>query len=341
MTRIANLALLLLLPLPLFLAACGGGEETGEATEHAGGTRPAEHSSEEVLDRAAALAQSEKLEEATRLLEEQVALHPADDSLRLALSEALRLRDEVPKAVRVLRDGLAQRPTSGALAAELASLYMSLEQPGLAESTLRAARAAGAGDGDDLAYRLGLSLARSGRFAEARDEFLRAKEAGSDPLTVGYSLAMLSVQDGRYAEAVEQLESLHELDSTRMDVVRELGRCRLALQPHDKDVALQVIGDVDRVLLADPEDWYSFEILGDAYMMLEDYPAALAHYYEALRFGQNPPRVEDRYRAAMIAGRRSGVFPKDDGGAEPEYDKPVLPTSMEHLDGFYRKQKPR
>lgn len=335
MTRLATLTLFLAPILSLTLAGCGRNEPVVDGSSQDG------LSTDALLGRAVELSQADRLDEATRLLEEHVARHPGDDRAILALAEAHQMRDEFPAAVRVLRAALKERPAAGALAVELATIYVSVDQPGMAEQTLQAARKAGAGDGDDLAYRLGVCLAQLGRFEEARAEFERAEAAGTDKVSVGYSLAMLWVRDGRWLEALERLEALHQLDPSRLDVVRELGRTRLALRPTDREVALQVIGDVDRVLQEKPQDWFSFEILGDAYMVLEDYEAAIYHYTEALRFGENPPRVEDRYRAAVLAQREAD---KEAGierppAPEPEWEEPPLPASLDHMDGFWRRQK--
>lgn len=337
MTRIATLSLLLLSTGTWMLASCGS-EEPAPPAQASAATKPAQ-----VLERAGELARAEQVDAAAELLEDALAQHPEDDVLRVALAQAHVLREEVPSAVRLLREGLSARPASGLLAVELANVYLSVEQPGPAEQVLLAARTAGAGDGDDLAYRLGVIHARLGRFEQAAAEFERATLAGTDPVAVGYSLSMLAVQAGRWSEASERLEGLLALDPTRMDVVRELGRARLATNRSDKDLARRVIADLDRVLVENPEDWYAFEILGDAYMTLEDYPAALFHYTEALRFGNNPPRVEDRYRSAVLAQRaadRAAGIPVEPL-PEPEWEQPALPASLEHLDGFWRRPKPR
>lgn len=337
MTRIATLTLLLLSASPWALSACTS-EDPAPAPQAPRAATPAQ-----VLERAGELARADQVGAAAELLEGALAQNPGDDLLRIALAQAHVLREEVPSAVRVLREGLRERPGSGPVAVELANVYLSLEQPGPAEQVLLAARAAGAGDGHDLAYRLGVIHARLGRFDQAAAEFERAAAAGTDPVAVGYSRSMLAIQAGRWSEASERLEGLVALDPTRMDVVRELGRARLATNRTDKDVARRVIADLDRVLVDNPEDWYAFEILGDAYMTLEDYPAALFHYTEALRFGNNPPRVEDRYRHAVLAQRaadRAAGIPVEPL-PEPEWEHPALPASLEHLEGFWRRPKPR
>jgi tetratricopeptide (TPR) repeat protein len=46
------------------------------------------------------------------------------------------------------------------------------------------------------------------------------------------------------------------------------------------------------------DDWYLYEVMGDAWMLVGDFDAALESYTEALRLGRNPKSVEDRYRVA-------------------------------------------
>ena len=49
------------------------------------------------------------------------------------------------------------------------------------------------------------------------------------------------------------------------------------------------------------DDWRTAEAMGDGWLLAGDLDAALAAYTDALRFGQNPPSVEARYRVAKQA----------------------------------------
>ncbi len=293
------------------------------------------------LEQAAAAVDEGDLETAARLL--QAAFDGGDRSVALVdgLARVWQQLDEVPKAVRVLRAGLEAHPDSGTLAARLGGVMLSIGQAEKAREILEGARRAGASDAEGVALVLARVHGALGDYEGARAELDRARAAGEDPAEVDYLAGLLAVAEGRPADALPLLERVSQARPDDLDVLRERERARLEAHPDDVEAANRVIEELDRVLTERPEDWRAFAIVGDAYMVLDDPDAALAHYLKALEYGRNPPSVEDRYRRAKIASnaklRAMGLEPPDAKPLQQRQDAPPLPASLEDYEGFWKR----
>ena len=255
------------------------------------------------------------------------ALQPRLDAGRCSADEALRLaiaregQDEVPKAETVLREALVKNPGAVELSLRLARLYQGLGLPEKSLSTLEAARAAGASD-EDLALELAVLKGILQDFEGAEAELERARAAGAPATDIEYNLAVLATARGDLPGAEALLQGIVDRGEAPTHVRRELARARLDQAPGDRERAIEVRDAVNSIEGLD-EDWRYWEILGDCEMVFGDAQAAKAYYYNALKYGQNPPRIEGKYRRAARALQEeleaAGILP------EPEKVKRAAP----------------
>lgn len=221
----------------------------------------------------------------------------ADADLTLRLAEVRRLQGEPVKGILLLREGLAADPKAHVLVAPLAALYLQVGDNAQARATLEQGREAGAASAE-LSMLLGQAYGRLDLLDLALREFDGALARGAKPHVVLYNKALILGQQRKHEEAVRALEQVVAADPNWAGAQRELARAILDGLPKDRAV---VEAALDRLLSVQeklPEDWRLQESIGDAWLLLGDYDASLLAYTEALRLGQNPKSVEDRYRVA-------------------------------------------
>jgi|GEM_PF-1141611 len=308
-----RLVLPLLLPL-LSIASCGPG----------GADSAAPGGAEAVTEQAAPQSSPDlqPLIEAGDLDGIVAALQPRFDAENISteharlLAEARMRQKEVPKAVQVLRETLRREPAATEVSLLLADVYTSLNQDSLALDALLAAREAGGGD-NLLALPLGLTYGRLDRLEESRAELDRARAAGGDAEDIDYNTALVLMEQGHHSEAQGLLEGILEREPSA-HVQRELARAYLVQGNSQLDAVRELCNSV---LAENDEDWRAWEILADADMRVGDFQAAQAYYTKALEFGtkeigNNPPRVEEKYTAAVRGLRdelrEEGLLPSED-----------------------------
>lgn len=282
-----------LLSLALAAALAGCGCSNSNAVDPA---KPAAVEGLASLASAEALMKSRELERASAMLTGLAADPAADPVVFLRLAEIHADRGDLAKAVRALRDGLDRPAKEPRLALFLARILMKLDQNKEAQAALERARADGAAD-KDVGMLLGMCLGRQNDLAGAEREFQRAMDAGYDPKAVKYNLAVILIQRGEFARAKEMLTEVVTLDPNWNEARRELAHAMLLSGQDAVNVnnALDILIDVKDVL---KDDWYVFEYIGDAWLLLGDYEASVAAYTDALRLGKNPKSVEDKYVVA-------------------------------------------
>lgn len=220
-----------------------------------------------------------------------------DAELTLRLAEVRRLQGEPVKAILLLREGIAADPKAHQLVAPLASLYLQVGENNLAREVLENGRAAGASSAE-ISMLLGQTYGRLELLDQALKEFDGAQALGAKAHVVLYNKALVYGQLKKHDEAIRALEEVVRADPDWPAGRRELARAILDSLPKERAVvehALDLLVGVQDKL---PEDWRLHESIGDAWLLLGDYDAALQAYTEALRFGKNPKTVEDRYRVA-------------------------------------------
>ena len=233
------------------------------------------------------------------VLKSALAAQTIDLDGELMLAELQRRAGDASGAIMALRATIERHPNDPRSLVMLGRVYGESGQRAMALDALQQARAKGAPD-NLVALDLGTALAQSERLDEARAEFERARKAGLDAHVVDYNLGLLDVQSGAAAEAVRHFEASHAGKSDWAPARRELARALLLHSPQDKQVAERALDLLVEKLELFKEDWRAQEAIGDAWMVVGDLDAALQAYVEALRAGQNPKSVEERYRVAKL-----------------------------------------
>jgi Flp pilus assembly protein TadD len=236
---------------------------------------------------------------AMTLLKEALAAGTIDLDGELMLAELQRRGGDASGAIMSLRETALRHPNDPRSLVMLGRAYGESGQKAQALDALQKARGRGAPD-NLVALDMGTALAQSERVDEARAEFERARKAGLDAHVVDYNLGLLDVQRGAVAEAVRHFEAAHAGRADWEPARRELARALLLQSPADKQAAERALDLLVEKLDAFKEDWRAQEAIGDAWMVVGDIDAALQAYVEALRAGQNPKSVEERYRTAKL-----------------------------------------
>ncbi len=223
-----------------------------------------------------------------------------DPDVILRLAEVRRLQGEQAKAILILREALEKNPAARILYVPLASLYLQVGDAAAARLTLEKGRTLGA-EPAAVAMTLGTALGRLNESEAALREFDAALAAGADANVVLYNRALVLGQLKRHGEAVAALETVVAAKPEWPAGRRELARAILDGVPRERapvERALDLLINVSPEL---PEDWRVNESIGDAWLLLGDYDAALMAYTDALRLGKNPKQVEQRY---VVAARK-------------------------------------
>ncbi len=283
------------------------------ACPEAGGPKP--EAARGAADRWAqveALVRQKEWEPAVQALEAMRTGERDDPEVILRLAEVRRLQGEQAKAILLLRGTLERQPDAAVLYLPLANLYLMLGDTAGAQAVLLRGREAGA-DAAQIALTLGTCLGRMDDGAGALVEFARAREAGADARLVRYNEALVLGQLGRRAESREAFEEVVRLDPAWAPGRRELARAMIEGAPEDRAGVERALDMLVAVSAELPEDWRVHETIGDAWLLLGDYDAAILSYTEALRLGQNPKSVEERYVAAVRRKREAAAA--DESGA--------------------------
>jgi tetratricopeptide (TPR) repeat protein len=253
---------------------------------------------------------------AAKTLEARRAQEGDDPDLVQRLGYAYEKAQDPAKAVMTYRGALETHPDAGKLWMALGNDYLELDQLKEAVPAIERARELGVED-SFTAMSLGICRARLKDHEAAEKEFQRALAAGEDPGRVRFNIALLRVDEKHYREAKELLDQVLADDPQNYEASRELGNVLLQTT-QDPDTIARVQRMEWDVVDHRPEDWRAHMLLGDAFMAAQDYEAAVEAYTDALRFGKNPPEVEQRYLEAASAKRdleRAAAKEPDDGQA--------------------------
>ena len=153
---------------------------------------------------------------------------------------------------------------------------------------------------------MGACLGKAGDAEGARAEFERAQAAGADEKVVQMNLGLVYVQQGENAKALTAFEALSAKFPDMAGPKREIARLWLQKATTDaRDSGKLDSAFVNRAMdllwtVKDElkNDWRMFEAMGDGWLLLGEFDASIDAYTNALKLGQNPKSVEDRYRVA-------------------------------------------
>ena len=225
------------------------------------------------------------------------------DAALASAEEALQMGDP-STAVMHLRAATAVEPQDVRLHLALARVYQrnGRAQDALAEYELLLSL--GVRD-DAVSIERATALAQCARYTEARTEFLRLRGATSTQAVAEYNLGLLAMQEGSVREALQYFEAVYAAQPAWAPVRRELARALLATSEVSASTAQRALDLLVTEADAHATDWRAWEAIGDAWTVLGDREAALQAYVEALRFGQNPASVEERYKRTVRTMRES------------------------------------
>lgn len=257
------------------------------------------------LARAEALITQRDLAGAKALLEGLREQGGDEPQVVRRLVEIYRAEGNQARAIQRARAGLVAHPEAAELYVPLAQMYVELNQLVEAEGVLAEARQRNI-DAANVSLLTGACLAKRNDTRGARAEFERARTEGADEKVVLMNLGLLFVQEGQTAPALAMFEELSAKGPKMPGPKREIAR--LLLQQATEEAksganldrakvkrAMDLLWGVKDELAG---DWRVHEAIGDGWLLEGDYEAALMSYTEALKLGQNPKSVEDRYRVA-------------------------------------------
>lgn len=275
------------------------------------------------------LVREGRYEEVVATLEPLRATDGLDAQSWLRLAEARVGQNELPKAERVLRDGLAAHPADLGLSLLLSRLYQSLGQVTRAAEVLEGAAAEG-GESADYQLELGVVRGRLNQLEPAREAFARAAELGADTADVEYNLGVILSAVEDHEGAIGHFEAALAAAPDRAHVKRELATSLFHADATSPERAEAVAKLLDEVLEAAPEDWRAWALLGETQMVLGDPVAAQAYLTNALKFSQNEPTVEARY---VVAARAAKAQLEAEGVVQPapaaRRGAPPIPASVQ------------
>lgn len=280
-------ALLLAFVLSFSLAAC----------EENSGTEPAAVVTGDVsLPAAEALMKKRELDAAATMLQKILESKDAPALASQRLAEVYIVRDDLAKAVKVLRAGEERHPEAGDLPLLLAKIYQKIKQFPDMRAALDRARAAKAPE-KDVAMLYATCMGQLEDLDGAAQEFEKARAAGADAKVVDYNLAIIRIQKKEYVQAKELLDAVVAADDSWTDAKRERAHV-VMLTTTDRPSIEEQMNALVTLREAAPKDYRIYEYLGDGSLLLGDYEGGVRMYTEALRIGRNPESVQEKYRTA-------------------------------------------
>ncbi len=252
-----------------------------------------------------ALVESRAYPAAVQQLEDMRAKNGDDAMVVLMLMDLYGRQGDPARAILRGRAMLSAHPDAKSIYIPLSRLYTVAGQHQVAKDLLLDARKVGVDD-KDVAFQLGTTLAYLDDIPGARAEYARALAAGYPEQEVQYNLGLLAVHEqdrdgaraifeGIVAKHPDYLQAKRELAHVVLDQAILEAHASQKLDKAKIDLVMNTLWDLKDKL---KDDWRVNESLGDGWFLLGDYDAALASYTDALRLGQNPKSVEERYRAA-------------------------------------------
>jgi Flp pilus assembly protein TadD len=232
------------------------------------------------LDEARRLIATGAAGEAALLLEHTLAAAPDDADALVLLGTARAILAQRSPSLDALRRAVALRPDS---AAAHHALCMALARFGETEAARAACEAALEREPRLATARvnLGLILAAQDRPAEAEAQLTRALEAEPEPVTRAQALYLrgrLRRQQGRVAEAIQDLAESVRLRPEQPQAWLELGLARIDTSAHDG--AIEALA---RAVALDPQSYEARYALGSQYMRGGDAGRAVPELRAALR----------------------------------------------------------
>jgi tetratricopeptide (TPR) repeat protein len=264
-----------------------------------------------------ALVAKNEIGPAITLLEEMRAKNNDDPKVNARLAELYTQKRDLSKAVILYKAIIAKHPEIPLANVPLGQIYLGLRLYPEAKESFEKARAAGIGD-EHVALSMGICLGQIGDLDAADAEFERALKAGEAERTVRYNQALLREEKQQFKEARKILEDILAKDPNFAGAKRELAHVLLVMAQPDSATlkrAMDLLWEIKDELKDDPR---MYEFMGDGWLLSGDFDASLAAYTEALRLGQNPKSVQDKYVIAKQRQMDAAKAKAADGDKAPK-----------------------
>lgn len=225
--------------------------------------------------------------------------------------------------------------------------------------TIRAATSAEQGTAAE-SIRQALAAARAGRLEEACALAEGALAAGGDPVPINALLGMVRLDLGETERAVEHLEFAHQQRPSDIRIATDLATALAALERFDRalEVASAELARADptfqlarlrgavavqlrdvaaateilqHVVGAMPTDWESWNNLGNALSVSEDFEQSAAAFERALAINPRSPEVRMNYANALRELRRTDEAAALFRDVASEFPDNPLPLRELHL----------
>ena len=164
--------------------------------------RPADLDAESLFREGVAMLNQGRVTDAQQDFTAALKRHAAHEPARQALVSILIDRSQLDEARRLLEEGLAINPAQAYFATVLARIHVEQRNYAAAADVLNASREAGREDADYQVLR-GAVLQRLGRHAEAAEALLSAVELKKQPAATWVALGVSLEATGKRAQAVE------------------------------------------------------------------------------------------------------------------------------------------
>jgi cellulose synthase operon protein C len=214
--------------------------------------------------------------DAAAVLEKAVAARPADDDLRVALSQLYTRMGSLAKAEAVLSARLQVDPKNNAAGVALAALYLITGQPGDAKKLYGDVLSQTPNQVVALMGLADISVAEK-KWTEAMDYISRARAAAPDDPAPGLLLVNVYGVQQDWHNAIGLATELVKKFPTNVDVIAKLGRVQI--EAGDSEGALSTYKR--------------------AHMIAPNSPSILSSYLGLLRSAKKTPEARTVLRAAL------------------------------------------
>jgi Flp pilus assembly protein TadD len=260
--------------------AGGGGGSGGGAGAGAGGGAVVSDAEARMLAEAALAASGEAMkngrpEQAETLLRNAVGQRPGDQSLRLALAEALTAQRKHSEAFAEMREAMRIGPLAAQMHLDAGTLA---SQAGLAADAVAQYQAGQALAPQDARFPLylGMALIRAGERSQATAALVRAVTLNPELAEAWGTLGELALAEDSLGLAKQHLDKARALQPESFKW--RLAAARLAVRENNGQAAVDLLlGSPDEQLLAGP----TLRVLGQAYGLLGQPAQAAALFTRA------------------------------------------------------------
>ncbi len=239
---------------------------------------------------------SGKVEEATTLCREAIALDKDNADAHFLLANIYLFQSEQPKATVSHQDAIHEfqeviriKPNHESAYLKIGQIYLREKEPEKAAEYLRKGIET-AGASDDYYFYLAQAYQQSGKNKEALDAALRAVQLNPAPNNTEFLENLLS-ESGRTKEAVDIYRRVLEMDADNLEIKKRLGGALLSSGQFEEGSKI-----LEEVYKAEPEDLPTVIQLARSYLGMQEYQKSADLLQSALKL--DPSNTGTQYYLA-------------------------------------------